>query len=256
MSTSKKVLVIGDLIIDKNIHGKVPRLCPEAPIPVFVPETVETLAGGAGLVAANLEALGILVERVYGSESRKTRYFSGHQQIGLRFDEDSISKWDGVPVELLKRLPEFDAVVISDYNKGAISDQDARRIITDSPCPVFVDTKRSNPEVFARCFAIFPNDVEFKLFGDHSPYQHVIHKDGANGCYVDGKHVQTTALQAFDVTGAGDCFLAAFVVSHLNGSSLHKCAKTANKAAGIAVQHVGSYIFSSQDSSQLFPSGK
>ena len=172
----------------------------------------------------------------------------------LRVDEDSQTQWTEVPIDVLKRLPEFDAVVISDYNKGAIKDQDARNIITASPCPVFVDTKRPNPEVFARCFAIFPNALEYEHLGPADTYQHVIRKGGELGSWVDGQHIPTTPIHAFDVTGAGDCYLAAFIAAHLKGLSLIDAARIANKAAGIAVQHIGSYVLTSEDSKQIWSS--
>ena len=69
------VLVLGDAISDHNIYSKATRLCPEAPVPVLVPEREESLAGGAGLVASNLRALGLDVELVTGSHSTKTDPF-------------------------------------------------------------------------------------------------------------------------------------------------------------------------------------
>lgn len=237
-----KVLLIGDGICDINRFGKVTRLCPEGPVPVWVPVSQEKHQGGAYLVDANLQALGVNVTADIRSYSEKTRLWSNNHLL-LREDQDSLT----VSATPLPPIKNYDAVVVSDYNKGGLDKKTIQQILKSSACPVFVDTKRPDPELYQDCFAIFPNAAEASHICYDGIYQHVVRKDGANGCYVDGTPVPTTAVQAHDVTGAGDVFLAAFVAEYLKSSDLIKAAQFANRAAAISVQHIGSYVLTAKD---------
>ena len=242
-----KVLLAGDHITDIYQFGEVSRLCPEAPVPVFTPGRIERREGGAGLVAANLRRFGLDVNARYCSESIKTRYFHGRHLL-FRVDQDNCNAfYTGINPS----LDGCDAVVVSDYNKGGITDSLARTLCQYTKVPVFVDTKRHQPDVYAGCFAIFPNQAEFPLLGDTAQYQHVVHKTGAEGCWLDDQLVPAERQEEYDVTGAGDIFLAAFVAAYLQGEPLQQCAYVANKAAAISVKHIGGYILTAADVASL-----
>lgn len=149
----KRILVLGDVMLDRFVYGRVQRISPEAPIPVLTVEREACAPGGAGNVARNIAALGgeaILIgligadgsgERLQGLLVQepgivpdlvaaslrpticKTRFVAGHQQI-LRADEESAAPAGEAAPALLDRflahLPEADAVVISDYAKGVL----------------------------------------------------------------------------------------------------------------------------------------
>lgn len=239
-----RIVLIGDSITDVNRYGKATRLCPEAPCPVWVPESQDERHGGMGLVADNLTALGADGVVHSRSHSKKIRYWSGEHLL-MREDQDSlyVAK-ESIPQKVVDAISTADAVIISDYAKGGITDEDALRLTT-TDVPVFVDTKRADPSVYTGCFAIFPNEVEYPKL--HSRYEHIIRKAGSNGCYVDEKHVPGNPVQTFDVTGAGDVFLATFVWAYLQNKDLLKAAEVANRAASISVQHVGGYVLSPTD---------
>jgi bifunctional ADP-heptose synthase (sugar kinase/adenylyltransferase) len=250
----KKVLVIGDTITDEYIFGTATRLCPEGPVPVIIPQRLETRGGGARLVANQLEIL-IGEENVMflsGSQSKKKRIFADDHLI-CRLDEDSLNvstKFEEFVLEHL--LGEFDVfydlLIISDYGKGALSRESANRIIKAAKIPVLVDAK-NNFSWYGGTFAIFPNERESSET-DGTP--HIIRKLAARGCMVDGKHVPLDKdHQVRDVTGAGDVFLAAFAammiddISHgcpLNEIDLVACARYANLVAARSVEFVGTKI--------------
>lgn len=257
----KRILLVGDRIIDDYRLCEASRLCPEAPIPVLSQITREERAGGAALVEANLRSLGLDVDPLYGSESTKVRYFVGNHLI-CRVDSDSYRVWPEhetatLAIELLNKA---DAVVVSDYCKGAIGFHLAR-LLVESGKPCFVDTKNNHIEWFRGDNVIlFPNQREYEqhvrtkehLFGL------VVEKRGADGCYLHGAqydrlHVPAQRRNVFDVTGAGDCFMAAFVYAWSRGADMIYSAKVANEAAGRSVEHTGTYIVKPSDIAEMEP---
>ncbi|MDP2166826.1 MAG: D-glycero-beta-D-manno-heptose-7-phosphate kinase [Thermodesulfovibrionales bacterium] len=149
----KKILVIGDLILDRYIWGKVERISPEAPVPIVDVTEDSYMLGGAANVATNIASLGghATVAGVVGKDRAadvlrgllkakgmdfalfedkrpttvKTRVIAHNQQV-VRFDTEDKSKINGRVLKdlllFLKRaVPEHDAVIISDYKKGVIT---------------------------------------------------------------------------------------------------------------------------------------
>jgi bifunctional ADP-heptose synthase (sugar kinase/adenylyltransferase) len=113
-----KILLIGDNCIDVYQYGTVDRISPEAPVPVFKFSHEESRPGMAGNVYNNLVALGCNVYAVYGETSTKTRLIDtrSKQQI-VRIDNDVHSS----SAVITYKLDNYDAIVISDYNKGTVS---------------------------------------------------------------------------------------------------------------------------------------
>lgn len=247
-----KVLLIGDFIEDVNLYGKVTRLCPEAPVPVWTPaHGRDTRPGGMGLVAENLNALGVEVVQYALSFSRKTRFWSGKHLV-LRQDEDSTER-KSMDKSLLEHIKDFDAVIVSDYEKGGIPYDTARAIAyacERDGIKLFVDTKKTSPGIYRRAYCIFPNEAEAPYIVGGN-FQHVIRKVGEQGCYVDDRHVPAFTVEVSDVTGAGDVFLSAFVRYNLEGYCLEDCGLFANKAASISVQHQGGYVLTQEDIKEI-----
>lgn len=252
-----KVLVLGDKIIDQYTFCKPIRLCPEACAPVLHIESERESPGGAALVAANLESLmgeESVVSR-FGSLSRKHRIFA-ERTLLCRIDQDRVSTsawnwWKEHPPCLTP--PKFDAIVVSDYDKGAFGAGTAEAILKLGP-PVFVDSKY-DIERWRGAFCIFPNEHEHN--GDSfKGFQHVVKKLGAKGCLVDGVPVPTAPQQVYDVSGAGDVFLAAFVYGYFkayHSDEVHRLqysAYLANLTAGISVRHLGTYVVSPSELSK------
>ena len=118
-----KVLVLGDVIIDKYIYGTSTRISPEAPVPIVNLDNVKTSLGGAGLVYENLKNLGVYVLLVETEQPRsvKTRIISDGHYI-TRLDEDELADSDAVLKNVLRSdFSQYEYVILSDYNKGVLT---------------------------------------------------------------------------------------------------------------------------------------
>jgi len=249
-----KLLLVGDLITDVYYYCVSPRLCPEAPVPVLVRQRQETKRGGAGLVEANLISLGLDVDSVFGSESEKLRLFSGSHLV-CRLDDDSKDVLPAVDIcrDIRQKLPHVDAVVVSDYCKGAVSFSVAKELVLSGKT-CFVDTKNSHIEWFRGSnVTLFPNRQEYAhVKGREHLFGRVVAKLGHEGCKVyDAEHNGTLYRAAqrnvSDCTGAGDCFLAAYVWGWVRGLDVGECARIANDGAGRSVEELGTYMLKVED---------
>ena len=133
------ILCVGDYIQDFYTFGKATRICPEGPVPVVVPEKYHFSAGGVGLVSAQLRELGAEIVEWHGSRSIKTRIFADNHLI-CRIDEDCLAyECKDFPDEALRNC---DAVVVSDYAKGAIFEEIVEEIIKSGK-PNYIDAKEN-----------------------------------------------------------------------------------------------------------------
>jgi len=234
--TPFKILLIGDNCTDVYQFGTVDRISPEAPIPVFVPRYKEERRGMAGNVFDNLEALGCEVSYLFGDTSVKTRLIDSRskQQI-VRIDNDMQSD----PIQFDTAIPNmYDAVVISDYNKGTVSYELIEEVIAGVSCPVFIDTKKTDLSRFQGAWVKI-NELEYsKLTSECSG---VITTLGSQGARLWDEIYPTKKVEVTDVCGAGDTFLSALTVQYLYTNDIKKAIIFANVAAGITVQHLGNY---------------
>ncbi len=193
----KKILVVGDLMVDEYIWGNVRRISPEAPVPVVWVKNETTRLGGAGNVVNNLRSLDaeVVVAGVVGEDElgrrlirylaeekddtsgiiqspehqtiRKTRIVAHNQQV-VRVDRETIRP---ISASLESRLIDFcrrmiksvDAVIISDYDKGVVTRDVAGEVIRQSRksnvlCTV--DPKVGNIDNYRNCSVITPNHHE------------------------------------------------------------------------------------------------
>lgn len=230
-----KILLIGDNCTDVYQYGTIDRLSPEAPVPIFVPTHKEEREGMAGNVYKNLVTLGCNVTLVCGHPSIKTRFIdSRSRQQVLRMDEDVKS----IPVVNVDTTG-YDAVVISDYDKGVVSYELIEKIIS-SGALVFVDTKKTD---LARLEGAWVKINELEYSKIKTTCDGLIVTRGAKGVDVISHHIHSPApnVEVVDVTGAGDTFLAALVVRFLENPNIKQAVEFANKAASITVQHFGVY---------------
>lgn len=242
----KSILCIGDSCVDFYHYGVINRMSPEAPVPIVDVNRIEKKPGMASNVLANLSAFGHNVIFITQNEIIEKRRFIDertHQHI-LRVDKE-------VPIKPLEKRDIrhllFDAIVISDYDKGYISQDVLQYIIGESTCPVFIDTKKTNLLNFEReeCF-IKVNEMEYsRLF--HQEVRNLIVTLGDQGCKTDGVMVPVEPIDVFDATGAGDVFIAAFAHAYLKYGQLFPSLKYANKAARLSVQHSGVYTLTEDD---------
>lgn len=235
-----KILLIGDDCVDVYRYGTVNRLCPEAPVPIFEPSHEESRPGMASNVAENLLKLGCEVTTMLGEPSVKTRLIDvrSGQQV-LRIDQDVRSS----AIKLKSRIPQtFDAVVISDYNKGAVDHRLIRDIRKDFFGPVFVDTKKPELNKFKDC-VLKINEREFQA--RKSMCDQLIVTLGDRGAVYHDHGTMTEfsphKVEISDVCGAGDTFLAALVYQYLGTGDMSSAIKFAISAAAVTVQHLGVY---------------
>jgi D-beta-D-heptose 7-phosphate kinase/D-beta-D-heptose 1-phosphate adenosyltransferase len=196
-----RVLVLGDLMLDRYLWGEVERISPEAPVPVFQVKRQSEARGGAGNVVSNLIGLGAAVSVVglRGADEAgrrlgallhhekirdlsiecadrptvtKTRLVSNGQQL-IRLDEEEIRPAGADTVkEVIRRVEEVageaDCLILSDYGKGFLLSEGLVQavIAVGRRCgvPVFVDPKGRDWERYRSATCITPNTREMEVF--------------------------------------------------------------------------------------------
>ena len=249
-----KVLVIGDVIIDKYIYGTSERLSPEAPVPIVKHlHEVETL-GGAGLVYENLKSLGVdvtLMESDHGYRSVKTRVICDGHYV-TRIDDDKRASGNAVLADVLSNdFSQYEYVILSDYDKGVLDN--AKEIIAHINtfgCKVLVDPKRP-ASYYEGAWLIKPNMLEESQYGFGQHHWNWIVTDAKGPVRARINKVMYTVepeqVEVSDVTGAGDCFLATFVYGLTKGYDHKRCLELAVKGATEAVKHVGTHTLTVSD---------
>lgn len=294
------ILVIGDIIVDHFIWGKVSRISPEAPVPVVNVTNENLLLGGAANVLHNiydlggkaalcgiigdddigshllelLEELSSPTRGIIKSKNRpttiKTRVIAQSQQV-VRFDREKTGKPSGANITkmvefITKNIDKFDAVIISDYNKGMVSAdlmQHLQHCLSQHPhIPIIVDPKPAQAHRFQGVNIITPNHYEaetmsgimindeksLKQAGDkllnNLNIDAVLITQGEAGMALFEKDkalftIPTVAKEVYDVTGAGDTVISSLTLGLTAGLSYAEAATLANYAAGIVVGKVG-----------------
>jgi D-beta-D-heptose 7-phosphate kinase/D-beta-D-heptose 1-phosphate adenosyltransferase len=231
-----KIVLIGDNCIDEYQYGTVDRLSPEAPVPVFRDKHLITKPGMAANVQANLEALGCQVTAYLSMPSVKTRLIDlrSNQHI-VRIDRDQESE----PLILADLdLSEYDAVVISDYNKGFVTYELVEQIIQSTSLPVFIDTKKIDLVRFEGA-VVKINSLENGL-AKTFPTELIVTM-GKHGAKYKGRQYPAVDIDVVDVCGAGDTFLAALVFGYLMEGDMSTAIAFAVQAGAVTVQHTGVY---------------
>ena len=240
-----KVLLIGDSCTDEYVYGSCERLNPEAPVPILKFNRKETKKGMAWNVRENIESFGIEVYMITNQETiTKTRYIDEkyNQQI-LRVDNEPNLK----PMEYDLPDGHFDALVISDYDKGFLSNEKVFELVEWFDGPVFIDSKKTKlPK--ESCFVKI-NDLEFSKLDN--PSDNLIITRGSKGAEYQGKLYPGEKVDIFDAVGAGDTFLSAMVYFYLKCGKIEEAIPYANKAAAIAVSNFGTYILTKEDVNEI-----
>lgn len=234
-----KILVIGETCSDKFVYCEVPRFCPEAPVPILRPIEVVENDGMSGNVVRNLKSLDTEVEitHVHQIENiTKTRFIekkSNHMFI--RLDEDS-------NVSELKKLPNFnifDIVIVSDYNKGFLTDDDLIKISKESQLSI-LDSKRKLSSNITQNFTFVKlNESEYNQNIDVKS-DNIIVTLGSKGAMFDSKvYSSTNPQETIDVSGAGDTFTASFILNYYKTKNIEKSIIFANNMSSIVVSKRG-----------------
>jgi bifunctional ADP-heptose synthase (sugar kinase/adenylyltransferase) len=233
--TKFKILLIGDDCVDVYQYGTVDRISPEAPVPVFKYSNEVSKPGMAANVKANLESLGCNVSYMHSDTSTKTRLIDirSKQQI-VRIDNDVVSK----AIDFTNISSSYDAVVISDYNKGTVSYELIEAIRKNFAGPVFVDTKKTDVQRFEGCY-VKVNQLEYSKLT--SKCSTLITTLGSDGAEFMGQVYPAPRVDVSDVTGAGDTFLAALTYQYIDTGDIEQAIRFANTASAVTVQHLGVY---------------
>jgi bifunctional ADP-heptose synthase (sugar kinase/adenylyltransferase) len=237
-----RILVIGDSCIDEFIYCDIERMCPEAPVPVLKPKKSSGNPGMADNVVANLQALGIEVDIITNDQIiQKTRYVDIRSgQMVMRVDEhDKCERYDGV-----YETVNYDAIIISDYCKGFLTEEDIEAFAERAECPIFLDTKKQLGKWCEDIDFIKINEFEHKKNFERLPnYPFILDKMivtiGSKGCKYKDEIYPVPEVSVKDVSGAGDTFLAALVVAYLKNNDIKTAITFANKCATKVVQKRG-----------------
>ena len=231
-----QILLIGDSCIDEYQYGTVDRISPEAPVPIFKYLRSEEKPGMVYNVRNNLEKLGCHVTLLTRDPSIKTRLIdsrTGHHIT--RIDRDVLA----VPIDVINfSSSEYDAIVISDYNKGTVTYELVEDLIKTFNCPIYIDTKKKDLKRFEGAIVKI-NSLE-KSLAISFPTELIVTLGKAGAIYKDTTF-PAPSIEVTDVCGAGDTFLASLVYFHLTTGNLNLAIPIANKASAITVQKLGTY---------------
>ena len=247
------IVVIGDIIIDEYVYGTSTRLSPEAPVPVVKHEKTERRLGGAGNVYNNIKSLTDDVELIgyrNDTDDWPKELLCTHMPIKQRIyaDKHYVTRIDreqtidnSTLFDYVKKHVHNCTVVISDYNKGTIQDpQRLIEILKQNSCYIIVDPKQ-HLDLYTGADVIKPNKKEYEEYNNGVDTDMVVTL-GADGYMINGTHYPTQQQEVYDVTGAGDTFLAVMSYFLDFGESLEFACEMANKGAGVSVQHNGVYV--------------
>jgi len=240
----KKVLIIGDSCSDVFRYGKCDRLSPEAPVAVMKPTRTTGNGGMAINVFENLKALGIECDIITNDiRPVKTRYVDEvSNQMLLRVDErDEVRP---LTAETLQKtdFSKYLAVVISDYNKGYLSEEDIK-YITSEHSLVFIDTKKKIGEWVQGVEVIKINEKEAQENSEWltKTYEgELVVTLGKRGARLWFTEIPIeTEHEVRDLSGAGDTFLAGLVADYVKNNDIRKAISFANRCAAWVVSQKG-----------------
>jgi len=238
VNTSKmRILLIGDNGVDQYQYGTVTRISPEAPVPVVNYTHTVTKPGMAANVKDNLESLGCAVDFVHGIKtSVKTRVIDSRtKQHLVRIDQDAPSR--AVKIDYTD-IDQYNAIVVSDYNKGSVEYETVEHLRKNYRGPIFVDTKKTDLAKFEGCYVKI-NQVEYEAAKTY-PTELIVTL-GRDGVRYREHKIATPQVEAFDVCGAGDTFLSALAYNYVLYNDILKAIEFATRAASVTIQHVGVY---------------
>lgn len=292
------VLAVGDVMLDEYVWGIVERISPEAPVPVVAVRRRTHAAGGAANVAAGVIALGgqaflggvvgddaarsalrdalevagvdtsdLILDRSRPTTS-KTRVIAHSQQV-VRIDHERNQPLAAAVEEALldrvrERIEQVDAIVLSDYRKGVVSEAVALGVIDMAVAngrPVIVDPKGLDYTRYRGATVITPNahdagqaanlhidseqdlvEAAMRLSAACDGAALLVTRGAAGMTLFSGAgrlDIPTRAREVYDVTGAGDTVVAMLAVALARDWELEQAVVLANAAAGIVVGKVG-----------------
>lgn len=244
-----KILVIGDSCTDVFTYGEALRLAPEGPAPVFNPQYSKENGGMASNVVSNIRAIGAKVKLITQQENIvKTRYIDERTNfLLLRIDEND--KTSRISQSTLKEITNntfqnevYDAIIVSDYCKGFLTEEDIEIIATRNH-NVFLDTKKILGEWCNDVDFIKINHTEFDrtkhTIDFLGIYNKMIITRSDEGCEYQGNIFPVEKVNIKDVSGAGDTFISGLVCEYIRTKDVNLAIKFAQECATKVVQKKG-----------------
>lgn len=298
------IMVVGDLMMDRTWYGKTERISPETPAPILDVNAIVDRPGGAANVALNLAILGVNVilmgivgddeageklkanllaygincvfytQKDYATTIKLRLVDNHHQLIRADFEQpsNSIMAFDALSY-FESLIQDVDAVIFSDYCKGALSDM-TQLVAKGKKRKIMMacDPKAHEPMRYLGMDVLTPNFYEFQtichqltipttdidkaasMLAKTLKLKHVLLKKGKHGMTLYSRgvlpvHISASSLDVYDVTGAGDTVIATLIACHQAGHAMSEAAALANLAAGIVVGQQGT---SAVTTKQLF----
>lgn len=239
-----RILVIGDACTDVFIYGSCDRICPEAPAPVFLPIKTTTNRGMAGNVVDNIKAFGFSCDSIESKENIiKTRYIDFKTgQMLMRLDENDVVRRGYIRNP--KKLKGYDAIVISDYGKGFLDEEDIAFIAKSADCTTFLQTNKVLSKWCLDVDFIKINEIEFNKTSHvlSAPItKKLIVTLGPMGCWHKDKGYSVEKeVEVKSLAGAGDTFLAGLVVEYIKtDGNIDSAINFAQKCAMRVIQKHG-----------------
>ena len=250
----KKILLIGESCIDEYIYGTCDRVCPEAPALCFKSNGEVSAAGGmVQNVLVNMQSLSpdSEIDVFTNHSSIIKRRFVDYKYNSIVFRHDESDSCPRINIAD-HSFSGYDACIISDYCKGFLSESDIEYIIShvDAGAPKFIDTKKPLRPFIKGVYFIKINKQEHKNNIDNmeqllSYCHNLIVTCGDKGALHFSRgmpipFVHTTSpVDVRDVCGAGDTFLAAFVIRYIEIKDIPSSISWANQCAGKVVRKFG-----------------
>jgi D-beta-D-heptose 7-phosphate kinase/D-beta-D-heptose 1-phosphate adenosyltransferase len=238
-----KILVIGESCLDVFHYGDCKRLCPEAPVPVFSSIETKENGGMAMNVYSNVKAINknvdIFTNRNWKS-IKKTRFIEiNSNHMFMRLDEND-NKYGNFIFEK-EKLKNYDAIIVSDYNKGFLTVSDLINISKNHPL-TFLDTKKTLNSWSQNFTFVKINGTEYdktKHSISKQMYDNLIITQGKKGCIYRGVNYSVDPVEVKDVSGAGDTFISGLCCEFLKTRDIKKSIIFANECATKVVQKRG-----------------
>ena len=242
-----RVLVIGESCTDIFVYGTSERKSPEGNGPVFVPISETYGAGMASNVANNLGAMGLDTD-IHSDSGNiiKSRYVNQNtNELYLRVDEnDSVNRID---ISKLSNISQYDAIIISDYCKGFLTEEDIANIASLHSL-VILDTKKKLGDWCKDLKFIKINRLEWKnnkdvIRDNEWLFDKIICTLDKTGTAYKHKTYPVIPIENGDVSGAGDTFTAGFVARYLDSEDIGVSIEWGNYCAGEVIKKKGVSVF-------------
>jgi bifunctional ADP-heptose synthase (sugar kinase/adenylyltransferase) len=240
-----KILVIGEKCIDRFMYCDVSRFSPEAPVPVLNPIEIVENDGMAGNVVRNILAMksDSLVAHWHQEEIiTKTRFVekkSNHMFLRLDDGETNISKVE-LTEERIGELSNFNIVIVSDYDKGFMTNDDLLTIGKNSKMSILDSKRKLSKEIVNNFTFVKLNEKESLQNSDLLECKNILVTLGSKGTkFNEEVYPSPNPQETIDVSGAGDTFTSAFILKYLETGDIKTSIIYANEMSSIVVSKRG-----------------